>query len=458
MAAGKTSTGGVANAGQMSWAKAQLAKIPDPNIGIKSVGTTTSQTTNSGTAGLEPVKTDPIPNPAATTTINPASTQAADYQAWKAKQDDLFAKLEGLSNSQFSYDPNTDPAYQAQRDLAKLRAGDANRATMETMNDRGLLQSTVTNSQLDQNNQRAEQEAAAYIPQYREQAYGQFRDRLSNAANLLGIASNRGDTAYERDYQTGRDATGDALNEAQLTGVYQSPEARQQIDALLELKRQAEAPEITAEQRAGLSKQADGIRSRLTTMGVDIAKLGANTNSSNANAAAGVQTLAAKNQEFNQGITMAELTGKLPDGTATTAEQQRKLQNEWMAADKTGVISPMLANLYGLKAGSPTRAAKEFAQQLAISQQNANTSAYSAQTSRDSLDWSKDPNNPDNQGKATDTSKYFDQLSSMYVAKDPDSGAPMVTNPTALRAAIIGLSLDDANTDKLLLQFGLQPN
>jgi hypothetical protein len=155
------------------------------------------------------------------------------------------------------------------------------------------------------------------------------------------------------------------------------------------LKRQAETPGITAEQRSVLSKQADGIRSRLSSMGVDITNLGANVNSSKANAAAGVQTLASKNQEFNQDVTIAELTGTMPNGAKTTAEQQRQLQNEWLVADQTGKITPTLAKMYNIPAGTPTRAAMEFARQLAISQQNANTSAFSASNSANNAAFNK---------------------------------------------------------------------
>lgn len=110
----------------------------------------------------------------------------------------------------------------------------------------------------------------------------------------------------------------------------------------------------------------------------------------------GQPTMALQNQQFNQGVTleqlgmqqqaqdlqsiqvMAALTGKLPDGTPTTAEQQRQLENLWSIADQTGRIPDALADLYGIQRGTSTLQAK----QVAIAQQNANTSAFSAQTSR----------------------------------------------------------------------------
>lgn len=86
--------------------------------------------------------------------------------------------------------------------------------------------------------------------------------------------------------------------------------------------------------------------------------------------------------QFNQGITITQLTGVMPDGkTKTTAEQQRQLTNLWTAAEQTGTIPDELADMYGIARGTQTIAAKQFAQQLAVSQQNANTSQFSAENS-----------------------------------------------------------------------------
>jgi hypothetical protein len=110
-------------------------------------------------------------------------------------------------------------------------------------------------------------------------------------------------------------------------------------------------------------------------MGVDIANLGANTNSSKANAAAGVRTLAGSTQDYNE---MADTRDfKYTQGQDKIADE--KWQKEFDRILKQDGVQEALA-----WAGN------------AISQQNANTSAYSAATSRESLNWSKDPSNPDN--------------------------------------------------------------
>jgi hypothetical protein len=91
--------------------------------------------------------------------------------------------------------------------------------------------------------------------------------------------------------------------------------------------------------------------------------------------------LAQNNQAFNQNVTMAQITGYLPNGKPTSDQQQLQLQNLWTVAEQTGVIPDALATLYGLPKGTPTQSALQAAAQISISQQNANTSQYSAQNS-----------------------------------------------------------------------------
>ncbi|WP_052350573.1 glucosaminidase domain-containing protein [Paenibacillus gorillae] len=227
----------------------------------------------------------PPPKPAAPTFNTP------QYQDWQAKQSEHFANLEKIIGSKFEYDPESDPAYQAQRQLAQLRAGDATKNALETANDKGILGSSMNISQLGQIQQRAEQEAAAYIPEYRQQAYGQYQDSVSNASNLLNAARGlRGDQFNE------------AVTEGQLTGNYLPSGAKELMNNLYALKQQAETRGITAEDRAGLSGQADAIRSQLQNMGVDISRLGADTSLANArgNAPIGTRTLAGQDQDYRQ--------------------------------------------------------------------------------------------------------------------------------------------------------------
>lgn len=321
---------------------------------------------------LQPVEPQSVPAPA----TSPVQPDLGPYQDWKTKTDALFSKLEGLTNQQFTYDPNTDPAYQAQRQLAQLRAGDASKQAMEIANEKGILGSSMTGESLAQIQQRAEQEAASYIPQYREQAYGQFQDRLQNAGSLLRTASDL------RGYDDNL-----AMEKANITGTYLDPDAESKINRIIEL---GEAWNTgSPEQQAQYHQEAESLRSELQGMGIDPSLFGADktTEQRTANIGkAGVQTLVGQNQQFNQDVTetelMARLTGHLPDGTPTNEKQQKDLDNAWNTIKEIGYVPASLAQIVGVPVNTKTQDAIK----TAIAQQNANTSSFSAQTSRQNVE------------------------------------------------------------------------
>lgn len=277
----------------------KLKVVPNPNTGVPKPPSNSIPNPNASVIpkpSLTPPKvtvpkSSAIPNPNQSP-LNAQSSEASQYADWQAKNNANYANLEKLSQAQFTYDPETDPGYQAQRQLAQLRAGDATKGAMEAANEKGIFGSSVMTSQLGQIQQRAEQEAAAYIPEYRQQAYGQFQDRLAAAGNLLNQSRNlRGDQFNE------------AVTEGELTGSYMSPQARTLLNGLFDLKSKAEATGITREERAALSKQADGIRAQLTGMGVDASQFGSNVNLNTARGntgKAGIDTLAKQGQDYNQ--------------------------------------------------------------------------------------------------------------------------------------------------------------
>ncbi|XEC97056.1 hypothetical protein AB6A23_11225 [Paenibacillus tarimensis] len=357
MAKGITSTGGQANEGQMKWANAQLAQssyVPDP---VQAPKAPAAAPASSPAPAPVPAPVQPAQQP------TPSSLQPQMYMDWNKRMEDQYSRLQGMMNQDFNYNPSSDPRYQAYQTLAKSRAAsaakDANLATMEEMNSRGLLQSSLTNTQLSETEnkyrQQAETEALAAVPQFYDQARQDYQDKLRNAGELLNFAAGRGDVAYERDYQTGRDAVGDDqwnrefglknkeanLNAARLVGADTGKVIKPQEDW------------------GGLYRQAGNADTPLN--------------------------LAGQNQQFNQDIqsrqqgmnetqTMATLTGFMPDGTPTTAQQQVELDRLWKVADEMGTIPDELADMYGIQRGTQTRDAKEFAIDSAIRQQNADTS------------------------------------------------------------------------------------
>jgi len=252
------------------------------------------------------------------------------------------------------------------------------------------------------------------LPQLIQQAYQRHNDEFNNH-NLV----------QTQNYGVTQDAFNNGITEGQLTGNYQSPEQKSVISQILSLKQQAETPGISAQQREGLSAQADGLRSRLTALGGNAEAFGANVSMANTNPNAGQRTLAGilsdqgvkndnlnaaqiveqqtgrlvtpqsdwsglyrqaanpntplsqsgQNNELGKTQTMAALTGQLPDGTPTTAEQQRQLGNLWAVADATGTIPDELASLYGIPKGTQTQSAYQFAKNLGL-QQDQNDLAW----------------------------------------------------------------------------------
>lgn len=333
----------------------------------------------------------PAAAPAPTLSTNPSVNPAAAA----APKPDLKAQMLAIANKtpqQFSYDPNTDPAYQAALKRTQTNIGTGTSQAQAEMNRRGILNSTITSDRMGEiNASEMSNLESTIVPQLMQAAYQKFADQRQQEQQQFGNLGTL-DTMYTNEDQR---AIENNFTEANMTGNYTPEAAKPIIQAILALKQQAESKTITAADRAKLSAQADGYRAQLLAMGVNDKAYGSNVNAKTASATPGIRTLqgqqidAAKEaQKFGQEVTMAELTGKLPNGTKTTAEQQRLLTNLWAVAAQTGVIPDQLAETYGIPKGTQTQAAYQFAQSLAnesrsldISQQNANTSSASANNS-----------------------------------------------------------------------------
>lgn len=359
---------------------------PKPTIGVigKSGTVPNPNAVKSTSVGLKPITstTGGVPKPPET---QKSAISTPEYTDWMAKQNETFANLEKLVNTPFSYDPNTDPAYQAQRQLAQLRAGDATRNALETANEKGILGSSMNVSQLGQIQQRAEQEAAAYIPEYRQQAYGQHQDRLSRVGELLGQARNlRGDQFNE------------SVTEANLTGNYMSPEARSLVNNLLTLKADTEAnwSRMSDSQRTAARQQGDALRAQLQGMGVDSSMFGADVAANDARGnlgAAGLRTMAGQELDTNQDIDQRNYDRSVFENDRAYNEDSRRYNQEFQYTQ-------------GRDAVSDARWEQEFQRILrqdgvdnalrwaanSISQQNANTSAGNLALSRDEFNYRKD--------------------------------------------------------------------
>lgn len=311
-----------------------------------------------------------------------AATTAAQRMVSTTTQprtEQTLGNLSSLVNTKFSYDPSSDPAYQAAVKAAQQNLEVNQKNTNAQLRATGQGKSSYSETVANQlANQTTENIANNILPQYATQAYNQYQDSIANQGSLYNLQN-------QQDFQN-------PLSEAQVTGNYMPAEAKAAYDQILANKQSAESPTITREARAAISSETDKLRDTLKRLGIDISGLGADKTAAQASTVnPGIRTLAGqqtdetikqnsiqnkqfdRQQNFNEGITMAGLTGQI-NGKATTAEQQRQLSNLWTVAEQTGTIPDELADLYGIARGTQTQSAKEFAAQLAITRQNANTS------------------------------------------------------------------------------------
>lgn len=94
------------------------------------------------------------------------------------------SQIDALMNGGFSYDPEKDAAYLSLQELAKKQAAGASVGAMEDMNDRGILNSTVTSDRLGQIQQSAQDAVTAQIPVLQNQAYQKHMDKISGLFDL----------------------------------------------------------------------------------------------------------------------------------------------------------------------------------------------------------------------------------------------------------------------------------
>jgi hypothetical protein len=407
--------------------------------------------------------------PTKTMTPNTAASAAQKMMSVTSpsRTEQTLGNISNAVNTPFTYNADSDPAYQsavkaAQQNLA-VNQKNTNAQLRATGQGKSSYSETVANQLAHQSEENI---ANNILPQYVQQAYGRYQDNIANQGNLYNLQ-------YQNDVTTPQ-------NEAQLTGNYLPPEAKTAINNLLGLKTQAETKGITAGDRSVLSTEADKLRSQLKSLGIDPSFYGADKTAAQASSnnpgirtlagqsqdlSAQAQALAKQQQEYNQGITNAQLTGTMPDGTKTTSEQQRQLTNLWTVAEQTGSIPDGLATMYGLPKGTETLAAKQFAQQLAISQQNADTSAGGLALSRDNAAWDQHTAIADAEAKAqqeaakTMTPQDYAKSYVNPIAKR-DSKTGVVTNKNDVIGAISAGagSYTDAELDTIFRQYGITDN
>lgn len=183
-----------------------------------------------GTAGApavadptKPATTGDGKNPASGTGSTPMVQYSNEYME-KAGQ--LMTQLESMMGKNFSFDATKDPTYLAAQQMATAGAQKAKVGAMETMNDRGIMNSTLMGSQLGQIEQDAALKPLELIPQLQAQAYGQYQDGISNMGTLMNTylqtGQNQLDYAQNKSYQ-----------DAMISGKWVSPELQLLLNKML---------------------------------------------------------------------------------------------------------------------------------------------------------------------------------------------------------------------------------
>jgi hypothetical protein len=149
-------------------------------------GVTTGGTSSTGSTG-----------PGSALALAGLWAKAAGYQS----------QIDGMLKDGFKYDPQTDAAYKSLEATAQSQAKAASASAMETMNDRGILNSTITSDRLGQIEQSAQDAVTAQIPTLQNQAYQQYANKLGTLNSLwtetLGQANtDRSFTEGQREFDT----------------------------------------------------------------------------------------------------------------------------------------------------------------------------------------------------------------------------------------------------------------
>lgn len=407
------------------------------------------------------------------------------------RQNDILQQYEtNISRpvQSFNYDMNSikkDPIYKSGLESLQKDAQTATNQSLVNLGRRGIgnSQSAVTSANAQQQNV-VNQANTKLAPMVIAQRYQQYMDENAQQdrqnQNLLGYANtlnNLGQQEFNNTRLKNQDTftndlatRQDARAEAVLIGYHMPPGARESISSILDLKRQAEQQGVTSEQMAQFKAAADKERAELFQMGVDPNLVGFDADyaqaSQNVANFRGIPTLSGQAQQFNQDLAqrdqslqetqvMAQLIGQLPDGTPTSAEQQRQLTNLWQAAEAIGVIGEQLGSLYGIPGNTPTLQGKQVAASISNQQEQLEISRQNADTATARSNWDMNPENPSNMPKASEIqtaetyTKYIDGIAKYDYSNK-------LTNVQNVEDAILLSGLSDWEQYKLYNKYGLK--
>jgi hypothetical protein len=168
-------------------------------------------------------------------------TQDPQYLEWIAqakvqaqKVNDLMKLLETEIST--PYDPANDPQYNILLELAKQNAGKAGQQTMEELNARGILNSTITGDRTAEIQQDYMTQATQQATQNAQIAK---QEKINNILSQLGIQTRQEETSYGRGMEAGQmgsDANQDRMSN--ITGLLDTLREKELTDKKIQIEEQ----------------------------------------------------------------------------------------------------------------------------------------------------------------------------------------------------------------------------
>lgn len=167
------------------------------------------------------------------------------------------------------YDPSKDPVYNSMLELSQKQADKAGLQAMETMNDRGILNSTITADRVGQIKQGASDAVLASIPGLAGNFDAKQSANSAGLQNLLNTVLGAGqfqqtfaedNLRFDKNYQ---------LDEAKVTGRYSSLESKAAMDELASAMSVLQNKSSTSQQKIVAQQKADAAKQVLAVNGIN---------------------------------------------------------------------------------------------------------------------------------------------------------------------------------------------
>lgn len=236
--------------------QAMQGKPPSPNVQPGTQVNTQRQSAVGVGAAFAPalaVTSGQVNQPA-----QPQADHMADFQK-------LLTQYEAIINSPWQYDHTADPSYNAAKQATDNAAKEAKDNTYADMADRGILNSSVTSSQLGQIETKSKEHLTSLIPGLEANAYSRHQQGISNQLGLLGemMGQARWQAGYDQSNQFHQDDV--RFRDAEIDGTYESKDYDSLMDQLIGAK-QGWAGTTDANERTAFAQTGKDVRAALAAM------------------------------------------------------------------------------------------------------------------------------------------------------------------------------------------------